>query len=151
MSDEPAGQWSEPPAFPSGAGGLVSTVDDYLAFGQMLLDRGRHGEQRILSRPTIETMTIDHLTSEQKALSGIVPGFFEHHGWGFGMSVVTRSDEVAGSIGAFGWDGGLGTSWLSDPVEDLTGILMTQAGSTSPNPPPICRDFWTSVYQAIDD
>jgi CubicO group peptidase (beta-lactamase class C family) len=151
LADEPHGQWSEPPAFPSGAGGLVSTADDYLAFAQMLLDGGRHGEQRILSRPTVETMTTDHLTPEQKALSGIVPGFFDHHGWGFGMSVVTRRDVVAGSIGAFGWDGGMGTSWLSDPVEDLTAILMTQAGWSSPNPPPICRDFWTSVYQAIDD
>jgi CubicO group peptidase (beta-lactamase class C family) len=151
VSDEPRGQWSEPPPFPSGAGGLVSTVDDYLAFGRMLLDGGRHGELRILSRPTVETMTTDHLTPEQKALSGIVPGFFEHHGWGFGMSVVTRRDDVAGSIGTFGWDGGMGTSWFSDPVEDLTVILMTQAGWTSPTPPAICRDFWTSAYQAIDD
>jgi CubicO group peptidase (beta-lactamase class C family) len=151
VSDEPRGQWSEPPPFPSGAGGLVSTVDDYLAFGRMLLDGGRHGELRVLSRATVETMTTDHLTPEQKALSGIVPGFFDHHGWGFGMSVVTRRDDVAGSIGTFGWDGGMGTSWFSDPVEDLTVILMTQAGWTSPNPPAICRDFWTSAYQAIDD
>jgi CubicO group peptidase (beta-lactamase class C family) len=117
----------------------------------MLLDGGRHGELRVLSRATVETMTTDHLTPEQKALSGIVPGFFDHHGWGFGMSVVTRRDDVAGSIGTFGWDGGMGTSWFSDPVEDLTVILMTQAGWTSPNPPAICRDFWTSAYQAIDD
>ena len=46
---------------------------------------------------------------------------------------------------------GMGTSWFSDPVEDLTVILMTQAGWTSPTPPAICRDFWTSAYQAIDD
>src|SRR5262245_60800899 len=64
--DEPAdGQWSRPPAFPSGAGGLVSTVDDFLAFGRMLLNKGRHGNARILSRPAVETMTTDHLTPEQ--------------------------------------------------------------------------------------
>src|SRR5438874_13505873 len=44
------GQWSRTPAFPSGAGGLVSTIDDYLAFGQMMLDQGKHGNERILSR-----------------------------------------------------------------------------------------------------
>ena len=48
------GQWSRPPAFPSGGGGLVSTVDDYLAFGQMLLNKGKHGRERILSRPSVE-------------------------------------------------------------------------------------------------
>src|SRR5207245_4032175 len=58
------GQWSSPPAFPSGGGGLVSTVDDYLAFSRMMLNQGRHGGGRILSRPSVETMTIDHLTAE---------------------------------------------------------------------------------------
>ena len=48
-------------------------------------------------------------------------------------------------------DGGLGTSWRSDPTEDMVGILMTQRAWTSPNPPDVCLDFWTSVYQAIDD
>jgi len=145
------GQWSRPPAFPSGGGGLVSTVDDYLAFGQMMLEQGRHGSERILSRPSVETMTTDHLTPKQKAVSGLLPGYFDSHGWGFGVSVVTRREDIAGSVGRFGWDGGLGTSWCSDPQEDLVGILMTQRAWTSPNPPEVCRDFWTLVYQAIDD
>jgi CubicO group peptidase (beta-lactamase class C family) len=145
------GQWSRPPAFPSGGAGLVSTVDDYLAFGQMLLSQGRHGGARILSRPAVETMTSDQLTPAQKAVSGIVPGYFDSHGWGFGVSVVTRREDLPGSIGRFGWDGGLGTSWYSDPREDMVGILMTQRAWTSPIPPPVCRDFWTAAYQAIDD
>jgi CubicO group peptidase (beta-lactamase class C family) len=145
------GQWSRPPAFPSGGGGLVSTVDDYLAFGRMMLNRGKHGSERILSRPSVDTMTTDHLTDEQKAASGLLPGYFDSRGWGFGVSVVTRREDLAGSIGRFGWDGGLGTSWCSDPKEDLVGILMTQRAWTSPNPPDVCRDFWTLAYQAIDD
>jgi CubicO group peptidase (beta-lactamase class C family) len=145
------GQWSRPPAFPSGGGGLVSTVDDYLAFGQMMLEQGRHGSERILSRPSVETMTTDQLTRDQKAVSGLVPGYFDSHGWGFGVSVVTRREDLADSVGRFGWDGGLGTSWSSDPQEDLVGILMTQRAWTSPNPPDVCRDFWTLAYQAIDD
>ena len=63
LADEPAGgQWSAPPAFPSGGGGLVSTIDDYLAFAQMLLAGGQHGGERVISRPAVELMTSDHLT-----------------------------------------------------------------------------------------
>ncbi len=150
--DEPAtGHWSRPPAFPSGAGGLVSTVDDYIAFGQMLLNKGKHGKVRILSRPSVEAMTTDQLTPAQKAISGLIPGYFDSHGWGLGVSVVTKRENVAGCVGRFGWDGGLGTSWYVDPHEDLVGILMTQRAWTSPVQPLVCQDFWTSIYQAIDD
>ena len=145
------GRWSRVPAFPSGAGGLVSTVDDYLAFGQMLLDHGRFGGGRILSRPTVATMTADQLTPEQKALSGLVPGQWDSHGWGFGVSVVTRRDHPTASIGRFGWDGGMGTTWSCDPPEEMVTISMTQAAWTSPDAPDVCRDFWMSAYAAIDD
>jgi CubicO group peptidase (beta-lactamase class C family) len=144
------GQWSTPPAFPSGAAGLVSTIDDYFAFAALLLNRGKHGDTRILSRPAVELMTTDQLTLEQKALSGLVGGYFDSHGWGFGVSVVTRRDSI-GSVGSYGWDGGLGTSWSNDSREDLIAILMTQQAWTSPNPPNVCRDFWTLAYAAIDD
>lgn len=150
--DEAAGgQWSRQPAFPSGSGGLVSTIDDYLAFGQMMLNLGTYGKERLLSRPTVETMTTDQLTPEQKGVSGLIPGYFDSHGWGFGVSIVTRRQHVAGSVGCFGWDGGMGTSWYSDPREELVTILMTQRMWTSPSPPDVCRDFWTLAYQAIDD
>ncbi len=145
------GQWSHPPAFPSGAGGLVSTIDDYLAFGQMMLNKGWYGSKRILSRPSVETMTTDQLTPEQKAVSGLVAGYFESHGWGFGLSVTTKRDDVFAVPGRYGWDGGMGTSWYSDPKEEMVTILMTQQSWTSPNPPNVCRDFWTLAYQAIDD
>jgi len=145
------GQWSRPPAFPSAAGGLVSTIDDYLAFGQMMLNKGKHGRARVLSRPSVEAMTTDQLTPEQKAAPGLVAGYFDSHGWGFGVAMVTRRVDVAGSVGQFGWDGGLGTSWRSDPREDMVIILMTQRAWTSPVPPSVCLDFWTSAYHAIDD
>src|SRR5947209_11377679 len=69
------GQWSRPPAFPSGAGGLVSTIDDYLAFGQMMLSQGKHGNERILSRLSVELMTTDQLTLEQKASPDLISAF----------------------------------------------------------------------------
>jgi CubicO group peptidase (beta-lactamase class C family) len=145
------GEWSRPPAFPSGGGGLVSTIDDYLAFGQMMLNKGEHAGRRILSQASVEVMTTDQLTPEQKAVSGLGPNFFDNHGWGFGVSVVTRRVDLAGSIGTFGWSGGLGTSWSTDPRKELVGVLLTQRAWTSPVPPDVCRDFWTLAYQAIDD
>ena len=149
--DAKTGQWSRPPAFPSGGGGLVSTVDDYMAFGQMMLNVGRLERTRILSRASIETMTTDQLTPAQKAVSGLINDYFDSHGWGFGVAMVMRRTDVAGSVGSFGWDGGLGTSWRSDPREEMVGILLTQASWTSPNPPNVALDFWTSAYGAIED
>jgi CubicO group peptidase (beta-lactamase class C family) len=145
------GHWSRPPAFPSGAGGLVSTLDDYLAFSQMMLSRGKLGNVRVLSRPSVELMISDQLTPEQKAVSGLVGGYFESHGWGLGLAMVTRRTDLGESIGTYGWDGGLGTCWRVDPHEDLITLLMTQQAWTSPSPPDVCRDFWTLAYQAIDD
>jgi CubicO group peptidase (beta-lactamase class C family) len=147
---EPArgGDWSRPPAFPSARGGLVSTVDDYLAFGQLLLNGGRHGRERFLSRASVETMTTDQLTPEQRASAGF---FLENRGWGFGLSVVIRRTEPAAAPGRFGWDGGYGTSWYSDPSEDLVAILMAQRLWDAPEARSVYLDFWTSVYQAIDD
>jgi CubicO group peptidase (beta-lactamase class C family) len=145
------GQWSSPPAFPSGGAGLVSTVDDYLAFGQMMLNYGKYGSERILSRPSVELMTTDHLTPEQKAVSGLIPGYFDSHGWGFGVGIMTRRDEVSAIPGRYGWDGGLGSTWYADPLEEFTTILMTQRAWTSPSPPNAFLDFWTLAYSAIDD
>jgi len=145
------GRFTRPPVFESGGGGLVSTVDDYLAFGHMMLNKGRHGSERILSRPSIELMTTDHITAEQKAASDFFPGFWNDRGWGFGVSIFTRRDDLASVPGRFGWDGGHGTSWYVDPKEDLVGILMTQRLLDSPAHPLVFVDFWTSAYQAIDD
>jgi CubicO group peptidase (beta-lactamase class C family) len=144
------GQWSRSPSFPSGGAGLVSTVDDYLAFAEMLLHGGVHGGERIVSRPSIELMTTDQLTLTQKASSGLVEGFFDWNGWGFGVSVVTSREGFA-SIGSYGWNGGLGSIWQSDPTEQLITILLSNASWTSPALPNICLDLLTSAYQAVDD
>ncbi|NMO13687.1 beta-lactamase family protein [Pyxidicoccus fallax] len=150
LEDGVDGQWSRPPAFPNGANGLVSTADDFLAFGQMLLNGGKLGRERILSRPSVELMTTDQLTPEQKAVSGFFPGFWDNQGWGFGLSMVTRRDGVAAVPGRFGWDGGFGTLWYSDPKEELVAILMTQR-LMFPEFSSAFLDFGTLVYQAIDD
>jgi CubicO group peptidase (beta-lactamase class C family) len=148
--DDPlTGKFSSPPVFENGSAGLVSTADDFNAFAQMMLNGGRIGSERILSRPSVELMTTDQITSEQKLGSELF--FGDVRGWGMGLSVFTRRDDVYTTPGRFGWDGGYGTSWYSDPSEQLTGILLTQRMMESPQPPRAFVDFWTSAYQAIDD
>ncbi len=144
------GQWNTPPAFPTGGAGLVSTIDDYHAFGQMMLNYGKLDDTRILSRPSVELMTTDQLTPAQKAISGMEPGAFENHGWGFGVGIDTRRNDLF-SVGRFGWDGGLGSTWYADPREDLIGIMMTPHAWLSPVPPDHFVDFWTMTYAAIED
>ncbi len=142
------GRWSRPPVFESGGGGLVSTVDDYLAFCQMMLKAGKHDGERVLSRPSVELMTTDALTPEQRIGAGMLLG--DNAGWGYGLSVITRREDLALTPGRFGWDGGYGTSGYSDPGEDMVGILMTQR-LVGPRSPGIDLDFWTSAYAAIND
>ena len=141
------GQWSRPPAFPSGGAGLVSTADDFLAFAQMLLGRGAVGRTRILSEASVQAMTTDQLTREQKSesASSFTRGYWENHSWGFGLSIGTAPDELTAAAGRYGWDGGLGTSWSSDPARDLVGILMTQRAAFPPRAS-VYSDFWSAVY-----
>jgi CubicO group peptidase (beta-lactamase class C family) len=149
FDDPVTGKFSSPPVFENGSAGLVSTSDDFNAFAQMMLNGGRLGNERILSRPSVELMTTDQLTPEQKLGSEIF--FGDNRGWGMGLSVFTRRDNLCNVPGRFGWDGGYGTSWYSDPNENLTGILLTQRMMDSPQPPRSLVDFWTLAYQAIDD
>lgn len=146
--DAATGQWSRPPTFASAAGGLVSTVDDYLAFAQMLLNGGRLGRERVLARPTVDLMLTNQLTSEQKASAGyFLP---DNRGWGFGISMVIQRTDLTGSIGSYGWWGGSGTAWLTDPQEDLITLLMTQR-AVVPHHLDTDLDFWAATYAAIDD
>ena len=115
----------------------------------MLLNGGRLGGERILSRPAVELMTTDQLTAGQKLGSEIFLG--DNQSWGMGVAVHTRRDDLYHVPGRFGWDGGFGTSWYSDRKEGLTGILLTQRMMDSPQPPRALVDFWTLAYQAIDD
>lgn len=147
--DAPSGQWSAPPAFQSGAGGLVSTIDDYFAFARMLRRGGEHNGVRLLSEASVTALRTDQLTAAQKAASqtSLVPSYFDDHGWGYGVAVVTH-DGPGEPRASFGWDGGLGSTFRVAPREDVVIILLTQQAWTSPAPPPIVRDFWRGALAA---
>jgi CubicO group peptidase (beta-lactamase class C family) len=115
--------WTKAPVFPSGAAGLVSTIDDYLAFARLLLNEGVHRNRRFVSERSVRLMTTNHLTPEQVATGGPILG---GQGWGLGMAVVTAPDEVSAEPGRYGWNGGYGTFWFNDPGRNLVAIAMTQ-------------------------
>ncbi|GAA2901729.1 MULTISPECIES: serine hydrolase domain-containing protein [Streptomyces] len=152
------GRHSQPPAFQGGGGGLNSTADDYHAYFRMLLNGGMHGTERILSRAAVNLMTTNRLAPEQQAARHAMAvnnvhvsfGQGQHGGWGFGMAVRTYRGDYA-PVGQFGWDGGSGTSTYADPENQITGILLTQVGTSVPDPARLFHDFWTTLYQALDD
>jgi CubicO group peptidase (beta-lactamase class C family) len=135
--DLPNGTWSRPPAFGDGAAGLVSTADDLLAFARMLLGGG----PPVLSSDAAHAMTTDQLTTEQKARGGLGPGFFTGRSWAFCQSVLDS--------GAYGWDGGFGSSWLVDPNYDLVVIVLTQRMFETPQAPRVHGDLQAAAYAAL--
>ncbi|MGH2717479.1 MAG: serine hydrolase domain-containing protein [Actinomycetota bacterium] len=136
--DPPDGQWSRPPAFHDAAAGLVSNVDDMLAFARMLL----RGGSPVLAPEAVAEMTRDHLTPQQRELEA---AFLGGAGWGFCTGVAVDGPHA----GSFGWDGGLGSSWLVDPVRDLVVVALTQRLFDGPLGAQLHRDLQAAAYAAL--
>jgi CubicO group peptidase (beta-lactamase class C family) len=136
VTDPPDGQWSRPPLFPDGAAGLVSSADDVVAFGRMLL----RGGDPVLAPATVAEMTRDQLTPAQRA--NVWPGFsfLENRGWGYGLSVL---DD-----GRYTWEGGSGTAWSNVPAQDLTVVVLTQRAVDETGPPAVCEDVLAAAREA---
>ncbi|WNI20704.1 serine hydrolase domain-containing protein [Streptomyces sp. ITFR-16] len=137
--DAPDGQWSSMPDFPSGAGGLVSTVDDWYAFARMLLDEGAVGSRSLLTPESVRQMTTDQLTPAQREASGL---FTEGQGWGYGGSVDVEKAEPWNVPGRYGWVGGTGTTAHLVPATGTVAIMLSQVELAGPTPPATMRDFW---------
>jgi CubicO group peptidase (beta-lactamase class C family) len=148
FDDQASSSWQVEPPFESGGGGLVSTIEDYFALCSMLLNKGRHGREQIISRAAVELMTSDHVTARQRADSEIF--FGTHSSWGLGLAVDISRAETFHNPGRFGWNGGFGTTAYTDPAHEMVGILFTQRMMESPEPPRVFTDFWTLAYGAID-
>jgi CubicO group peptidase (beta-lactamase class C family) len=126
----------------SGGGGLSSTALDYYRFCQMLLDKGRVGPKRLMSRKTIELMTAPHVKFPGRESDE--SGF----GLGFGIAGSPGSSHDVGSKGAYSWGGFFYTTFFIDPQEDLIGISLAQLHPASVD---WNERFRILVYQAIDD
>ena len=134
VRDEPDGFFARPPAFASGSGGLVTTADDWLAFGRMLLADGAG----LLRPESVRLMTTDHTTPRHRELGG---WFLDGQGWGFGGGVDTALLEEWNVIGRYGWVGGTGTSAYVHP-DGTVAILLTQVVLGSPGVEDVLKAFW---------
>ncbi|UHA73387.1 serine hydrolase domain-containing protein [Paenibacillus sp. 481] len=149
IHDEPtSSRWLAPSVFSSGSSGLVSTVDDYLAFYNMLLNKGTFEGGRILSRSAVEMLGSSHLTPSQRLNNRLL--LDDGGSWGMGVGVTVERTRWF-EAGIFGWSGGTGTSAYIDPKNEWIGILLTQRMMDSAEPSPIFQEFWTAVNQAIND
>jgi CubicO group peptidase (beta-lactamase class C family) len=124
--------------FASG-GGLISTIDDYSHFAQMLLNGGELYGHRLLSPRTIKYMASVHIPD---TLPGRTPGE------AFGLTVRVIKDPVNGEIrisdGSFGWSGVYGTHFWVDPKEDIVAVMMCQTSIREMRP-----EFENLVMSAI--
>ena len=145
LDDAPAtSPWTKVPAFFDAAAGLVSTADDYFAFSSFLLSQGHRAGRRLLSREWVAAMTSDHLSASQRAAAAPIIG--NRHSWGFGLAVVTETTPQGVPAGAYGWNGGFGTTWVADPASQTSAILLTQTLFASPAPPAVHQEFWAAVF-----
>ena len=126
----------------SGAGGLVSTAEDYFHFAQMLANGGQHNGKRLLSPHTVELMSSNHVGEMFVGQLGRPPGM----GFGFAVEVVVDAIKADSrrSNGSFGWDGAFGTHFWVDPKEKMVAVLMIQTPNRT-----LRADFENAVMQAI--
>jgi CubicO group peptidase (beta-lactamase class C family) len=140
LADGPDGQWSTPPPFSLGNGGLAGTADDWLAFARMLLAGGTTASgRRLLSADAVQLMITNHTTPAQREIGEL---FLEGQGWGFGGSVDIASIDPWNIAGRYGWVGGTGTSAHITPSTGNVAILLTQVAADDPTPPEWMRTFW---------
>jgi CubicO group peptidase (beta-lactamase class C family) len=155
MEGEFANRVVHPHPYLSGAGGLVSTTHDYVAFCQMLANGGQLDGRRVLGRKTIELMTANHLpggaTLQDLAMGGFGEAGFEGVGFGLGFAVGLgpAATAMAGSAGEYYWGGAASTAFWVDPIEDLFVVFMTQLFPSIAYP--FRAQLRALVYQAIDD
>ena len=129
-----------------GGSGLISSTEDYLKFALMLLNNGKNGKVRILSRKSVELLSSNHLNQEIRNTNNYPEGK------GFGLTVgVTNDPGLAGEFGSAGkyyWGGAASTIFWIDPKEQLVAVAMTQLLAS---PWSLREDFEALVYSSIDD
>ena len=150
MIDSPDdGQYTRPPAWVSGGGGLASTASDYIRFAQMLLGDGALGDVRILAPETVAMMRSNRLPD---AMVPIQLGTFLSPGYGFGLGFAVAVDADAtpepDNNGVFRWAGAANTFFWIDPEADLIGMVWTQFNPFAAYN--LEREFQALVYEAIE-
>jgi CubicO group peptidase (beta-lactamase class C family) len=142
LVDPPDGQWAQPPRVPSGAGGLLSSVDDWSAFGQMLLAGGEHRGRRVLAPESVRLMTTVHVDGGPEHL------FLDGQGWGMGGSVDLRRTHRWNVPGRYGWVGGTGTAGYIIPSTHTVVVWLSQVELGGPDDAAAIADVLTCAAQS---
>jgi len=151
----PGRSFREPPAAPSGGGGLVSTAGDYMRFCEALRCGGALGDARLIGPKTLALMRANHLPGGRDLADLSVSLFSEatYKGVGFGLGFAMTTDaaktQIAGSVGEYWWGGAASTAFWIDPVEDLCVVFLTQFMPSSLYP--IRRELRTMVNAAVTE
>ncbi len=123
---------TKPDKFECGGGCAASTAGDYLRFGQMLLNRGKLGDTRILSSRTVDYMTANHLTRDMA--NYIADADPTKAGYEFGLTMAVRTSAggptMMGAPGVYTWSGASGTDFWVDPKEQLVVVFMSAGPGT---------------------
>jgi CubicO group peptidase (beta-lactamase class C family) len=125
----------------SGGAGLSSTIKDYAAFLQMLLNKGEYNGKRLLSRRTVELMTSNQIGDLNLGL--------DKFGLGFEITTVAGQSRLGITVGSFSWGGYFATTYWVDPKEHLVCLLFMQQSPL--NHSEIQDKFKAMVYQALAD
>lgn len=148
VHDDPvSGYWTRPPIFPAGGAGLVSTLDDYLRFARMLLDRSAFGGRRLLSEASVALLTTNQLTADQIRPLDPSTDYLHGQGFGLGLAVALGADEDRRRPGSYGWPGAYSTAWFADPKLRLIALAMGQLWLDPQNA--LRAALETEVYAAV--
>lgn len=140
--DGPDGQWATVPVFASGAGGLVSTLTDVLAFQRMLLAGGGG----VLPAELTAAMMTDQLTPTVRSTDSV---FLDGQSWGFGGAVDIARLHPWNVPGRYGWVGGTGTSAYVTPADGRVAVLLTQVELGGPTGSQVIEGFWAAAAKHL--
>ncbi|MES2444338.1 MAG: serine hydrolase domain-containing protein [Pseudomonadota bacterium] len=145
--------WARQPTQISGGGGLVSSAADYHRLNTMFLNGGALDGVRLVSRKTVELMTMNHLpgASDLATMSQSLFSETTNAGVGFGLGFAVTTDVartmIPGSVGEYYWGGMFSTAFFIDPVERISMVFMTQFSPSTLYP--IRRELKTLIYSAL--
>jgi CubicO group peptidase (beta-lactamase class C family) len=144
VADAADGHYAKDPIFPNH---LMSTIDDFRKFAQMLLGEGTFGGRNILKPESVALMMTDHLTAAQKERSPAPEGWWEQRGWGMGASVYAQSVPGGPNAGSYSWFGGDGPHYLIDKKRGSAIILMISRAVRSQSGTQLGYEFELEAYR----
>ena len=157
QDDAQKSSYAKPPLLESGGGGLVSTIQDYMKFCQMMVKGGALDGVRILSPKSVALFSLNHLPGNQDLTELAPAGAFSESGYsgigfslGCGVNIDVAKTRLPGTLGEYFWGGAASTAFWIDPKEDLTVVFMTQVIGTDARLT-LRRDLRTLVYSAMTE